>query len=179
LTPGEARKNDELACYARSARTRPASTPSAATAIAALHHDNTLLRQEADQAGRVISSTRTEPAYDRRRPAHESVTHQQKEHPMFVCRLIEPIDLFDVLTPLNGRLTRQDPSRTAWALQAGLALTEPPALHTTMRYLLADRRPHSNRRPHPIMAMTGVGTLKVSPQRRLSMVGAAVLLDQW
>jgi hypothetical protein len=43
---------------------------------------------------------------------------------MFVYRLTEPIDHFDGLTPLNDWLTRQHPSRTAWALQAVLALTD-------------------------------------------------------
>jgi hypothetical protein len=46
---------------------------------------------------------------------------------MFVYRLTEPIDLFDGLTPLNDWLTRQHPSRTAWALQAVLALTDAAA----------------------------------------------------
>ncbi len=46
---------------------------------------------------------------------------------MLVYRLAEPIDLFDGLTPLNDWLTRQHPSRTAWALQAVLALTDAAA----------------------------------------------------
>jgi hypothetical protein len=46
---------------------------------------------------------------------------------MFVCRLTEPIDLLDGVTPLNDWLTRQHPSRTAWALQAVLVLTDAAA----------------------------------------------------
>lgn len=42
---------------------------------------------------------------------------------MFVHRLSEPIDIFDGLTPLNDWLTH-NPTRTAWALQAVLALTD-------------------------------------------------------
>jgi len=62
ITPGEARKNDEITAL----RTRLASKTrectelqhrldAAATAIAALHHDNTLLRQELDQRGRLVT----------------------------------------------------------------------------------------------------------------------------
>ena len=43
---------------------------------------------------------------------------------MFVYRLPEPIDVFDGLTPLNDWLSEQHPSRTAWALQAVLALAD-------------------------------------------------------
>lgn len=43
---------------------------------------------------------------------------------MFVYRLTEPIDMYDGLMPLNDWLTGQHPSRTAWALQAVLALTD-------------------------------------------------------
>lgn len=60
-TPREARKNDELATLRTdlAARTRECTQlrhqlDAAATAIAALHHDNTLLRQELDHAGHVI-----------------------------------------------------------------------------------------------------------------------------
>jgi len=61
LTPGEARKNDELtqlrAKLAEKTReyTILHQLDAAATAIAALHHDNTLLRQEADHTGRIVS----------------------------------------------------------------------------------------------------------------------------
>jgi hypothetical protein len=62
FTPREARKNDELATL----RTKLANKTrectelhhqldAAATAIAALHHDNTLLRQELDQRGRLVA----------------------------------------------------------------------------------------------------------------------------
>jgi hypothetical protein len=62
LTPGEARKNDELtqlraqlASKAREHTTLHQQLDAAATAIAALHHDNTLLRQELDRDGHVTS----------------------------------------------------------------------------------------------------------------------------
>lgn len=62
LTPGEARKNDELtrlraqlADKAREHTTLHHQLDAAATAIAALHHDNTLLRQELDRAGHIAS----------------------------------------------------------------------------------------------------------------------------
>ena len=42
---------------------------------------------------------------------------------MFVYRLTEPIDIFDGLTPLNEWLAGH-PGRTAWALQAVLALND-------------------------------------------------------
>ena len=68
-TPREARKNDELtALQAKLAdKTRECTElhhqlDAAATAIAALHHDNTLLRQELDQRGRLVALTRTAPA---------------------------------------------------------------------------------------------------------------------
>ena len=48
---------------------------------------------------------------------------------MFVYRLSEPIDSFDGLTPLNDWLAGQHPNRTAWALQAVLALADATALH--------------------------------------------------
>ena len=62
FTPGEARKNDELTTL----RTKLANKTrectelhhqldAAATAIAALHHDNVLLRQELDQRGRLVA----------------------------------------------------------------------------------------------------------------------------
>jgi NAD(P)-dependent dehydrogenase (short-subunit alcohol dehydrogenase family) len=62
FTPGEARKNDEITAL----RTRLADKTrqctelhhrldAAATAIAALHHENTLLRQELDQRGRLVT----------------------------------------------------------------------------------------------------------------------------
>ena len=61
FTPREARKNDELTSLRAdlAARTRECTQlrhqlDAAATAIAALHHDNTLLRQELDHAGQVI-----------------------------------------------------------------------------------------------------------------------------
>jgi hypothetical protein len=43
---------------------------------------------------------------------------------MFVYRLTEPIDIFDGLTPLNEWLGGHHPGRTAWALQAVLALND-------------------------------------------------------
>ncbi|TCO45880.1 hypothetical protein [Actinocrispum wychmicini] len=62
LTPGEARKNDELTRLRTKLadRTRECTQlnqrlDAAATAIAALHHDNTLLRQELDQAGVLVT----------------------------------------------------------------------------------------------------------------------------
>ena len=62
FTPGEARKNDQLTTLrARLAdKTRECTElhhqlDAAATAIAALHHDDTLLRQELDQRGRLIA----------------------------------------------------------------------------------------------------------------------------
>jgi hypothetical protein len=70
ITPGEARKNDELTqLRAKLAdRTRECTLlnhqlDAAATTIAALHHDNTLLRQELDQAGTLITldTRRTHP----------------------------------------------------------------------------------------------------------------------
>ncbi|MBX9978192.1 hypothetical protein [Mycobacterium gordonae] len=62
FTPREARKNDEL-CTLRGKladKTRECTDlhrqlDAAATAIAALHHDNTLLRQELDQHGRLVA----------------------------------------------------------------------------------------------------------------------------
>lgn len=61
FTPREARKNDELATLraALAAKTRECTElarrlDAAATAIAALHHDNTLLRQELDHRGRIV-----------------------------------------------------------------------------------------------------------------------------
>lgn len=62
LTPGEARKNDELAALRTklAARTQECTQlnhqlDAAATAIAALHHDNTLLRQELDRGGQLVT----------------------------------------------------------------------------------------------------------------------------
>jgi hypothetical protein len=62
FTRGEARKNDEItALRAKLAdKTRECTElhhrlDAAATAIAALHHDNTLLRQELDQRGRLVT----------------------------------------------------------------------------------------------------------------------------
>jgi hypothetical protein len=62
LTKGEARKHDEISeLRAKLAkRTRECTElhhqlDAAATAIAALHHDNTLLRQELDQSGQLAS----------------------------------------------------------------------------------------------------------------------------
>jgi hypothetical protein len=62
FTPREARKNDELATLraALAAKTRECTElarrlDAAATAIAALHHDNTLLRQELDHRGQLVS----------------------------------------------------------------------------------------------------------------------------
>jgi hypothetical protein len=62
LTPGEARKHDELtqlraklADETREYTILQRQLDAAATAIAALHHDNTLLRQEADHTGRIVS----------------------------------------------------------------------------------------------------------------------------
>ena len=61
FTPREARKNDELATLhaALAAKTRECTElarrlDAAATAIAALHHDNTLLRQELDHRGQLV-----------------------------------------------------------------------------------------------------------------------------
>ncbi|MFD9668901.1 hypothetical protein ACFWAY_46320 [Rhodococcus sp. NPDC059968] len=62
FTPGEARKNDELGTLraALADKTRECTQLShrldaAATAIAALHHDNTLLRQELDHRGHLVA----------------------------------------------------------------------------------------------------------------------------
>jgi hypothetical protein len=62
FTPAEARKNDEittlrgkLADKTRECTQLHHQLDAAATAIAALHHDNTLLRQELDQRGRVVA----------------------------------------------------------------------------------------------------------------------------
>lgn len=62
LTPGEARKNDELthlrtqlASKTREHTTLHQQLDAAATAIAALHHDNTLLRQELHRDGHLTS----------------------------------------------------------------------------------------------------------------------------
>lgn len=61
FTPREARKNDELATLraALADKTRECTElahrlDEAATAIAALHHDNTLLRQELDHRGQLV-----------------------------------------------------------------------------------------------------------------------------
>lgn len=61
LTPGEARKNDQLTRLRAALAERTAATTqlqrqldAAATAIAALHHDNTLLRDELHRAGTVV-----------------------------------------------------------------------------------------------------------------------------
>lgn len=60
FTPGEARKNDEVATLRTKLadKTRECTAlhhqlDAAATAIAALHHDNTLLRQELEQRGQL------------------------------------------------------------------------------------------------------------------------------
>jgi hypothetical protein len=62
FTLGEARKNDELSTLRTKLadKTRECTElhhqlDAAATAIAALHHDNTLLRQELDQRGRLVA----------------------------------------------------------------------------------------------------------------------------
>jgi hypothetical protein len=62
FTPREARKNDEVATLRKKLedKTRQCTElhhrlDAAATAIAALHHDNTLLRQELDQRGRLVA----------------------------------------------------------------------------------------------------------------------------
>ena len=62
FTPREARKNDELTNMRAklAAKTRECTKlahqlDAAATAIAALHHDNTLLRQELEQRGQLIA----------------------------------------------------------------------------------------------------------------------------
>ena len=62
FTPGEARKNDELTTLRTKLadKTRECTElhhrlDAAATAIAALHHDNTLLRQELDRRGRLAT----------------------------------------------------------------------------------------------------------------------------
>jgi hypothetical protein len=62
FTPGEARKNDEintlrgkLADKTRECTQLHHQLDAAATAIAALHHDNTLLREEIDQRGRLVA----------------------------------------------------------------------------------------------------------------------------
>src|SRR5262249_8772873 len=61
FTPREARKNDEVATLraALAAKTRECTElarrlDAAATAIAALHHDNTLMRQELDHRGQLV-----------------------------------------------------------------------------------------------------------------------------
>jgi hypothetical protein len=61
FTPREARKNDEIATLraALAAKTRECTElarrlDAAATAIAALHHDSTLLRQELDRRGQIV-----------------------------------------------------------------------------------------------------------------------------
>lgn len=70
MSPGEARKNDELTQLRvkLADRTRECTLlnqrlDAAATAIAALHHDNTLLRQELDQASILVTldTRRTQP----------------------------------------------------------------------------------------------------------------------
>ena len=60
FTPGEARKNDELATLRTKLadKTRECTAlhhqlDAAATAITALHHDNVLLRQELEQGGQL------------------------------------------------------------------------------------------------------------------------------
>ncbi|MGH3634871.1 MAG: hypothetical protein ACRDTS_12460 [Mycobacterium sp.] len=70
FTPREARKNDELTTLRAdlAAKTRECTQlrhqlDAAATAIAALHHDNTLLRQELTGAGQVV------PLVSRREPS--------------------------------------------------------------------------------------------------------------
>ncbi len=70
FTPREARKNDELTTLRAdlAAKTRECTQlrhqlDAAATAIAALHHDNTLLRQELAGAGQVV------PLISRREPS--------------------------------------------------------------------------------------------------------------
>ncbi len=62
FTPGEARKNDELVTLRTKLadKTRECTElhhrlDAAATAIAALHHDNTLLRQQLDHSGQLVS----------------------------------------------------------------------------------------------------------------------------
>lgn len=62
LTPGEARKNDDMAKLRAklTARTQECTRlhrqlDAAATAIAALHHDNMLLRQDLDRAGQLVA----------------------------------------------------------------------------------------------------------------------------
>jgi hypothetical protein len=62
FTPSEARKNDELATLraALADKTRECTElthrlDAAATAIAAMHHDNTLLRQEIGNRGQLVS----------------------------------------------------------------------------------------------------------------------------
>ena len=62
FTPAEARKNDEittlrgkLADKTRECTQLHHQLDAAATTIAALHHDNILLRQELDQRGRVVA----------------------------------------------------------------------------------------------------------------------------
>lgn len=72
LTPGEARKNDELTKLraALAERTRECTAlqhqlDAAATAIGALHHDNTLLRQELERHG-TLATLDTHRTPDRR-----------------------------------------------------------------------------------------------------------------
>jgi hypothetical protein len=62
LTPGEARRDEEivrlrakLAAKTRECTELRKQLQAAATAIAALHHDNTLLRQELGQTGGIIA----------------------------------------------------------------------------------------------------------------------------
>lgn len=62
LTPGEARRDEEIVQLRTKLKSKTRECTelrkqlqAAATAIAALHHDNTLLRQELDQTGGLIS----------------------------------------------------------------------------------------------------------------------------
>lgn len=75
LTPGEARKHDELvemraklADKTRECTQLHQQLDAAATAIAALHHDNTLLRQELDRTGAAVSLDARRPALMREEP---------------------------------------------------------------------------------------------------------------
>ena len=83
FTPREARKNDQLAKLrtALDARTRECTElrrqlDAAATAIAALHHDNTLLRQELNRGGTLASMDA------HRHPLTSLTLDHQSENPM-------------------------------------------------------------------------------------------------
>jgi len=87
---------------------------------------------------------------------------------MFAYRLTDPIDLFDGLTPLNDWLTRQHPSRTAWALQAVLALTDAAAdvgWRGDMRHLpMVGALPTPSRTTPYLWALYAKGSIRIALQ---------------